>query len=571
MRRPTVSTPFGVLFAFYLLAFVFFTVRAIFTFPAQELLGVFMWPHVWSRAFLDLMRYAIPVTVAGTAVAYSLLSSPPVGTGVPIHGFVSSHFVGLVALTVLFTALFLGLQPRVAVDREQLYALSTQARVYLAQAESALATGDRRSALHSYERYMTIDADNREIQSRATDLRTALYGEAGTPAREQETGQRLLLEKLSEGLSPPELMDLADRFMSDGDYFTAYYYANLAVQIDSRRSDARRLAAKAQEMIRRFDPTPLEQREARLFVDKRRGFDLYTSGEYVESYRVFFALQEEAPRDPEVAKYLEASRIQLARQAFFLDEARAAEAMPGVERLLFLNPRQENLREVVYLGKMSRTPEGVFFVDIEVAGFTSTKLLYHYGAPYGKLYDGQVNLYGIERRESQSETHLVVYRGTVPSGNGEVPEMLSLVPGIGVLPTLKSERGSLDSQSFFALWRVRRQITEFGHLEAPIGLEIVKRILIPFSFLVLALAGMSAGFRFRADRARRPGWPAYVLMPIFPLVALYLSSFYIFAQRVIVAFVMVRSGFLAALIVLLALQALALFLALIALAGQSAD
>ena len=66
MRRPTTRSPLGLLFAFYFLAFLFFFVRAIFGFPSRELLSIFLWPYVWSEAFLQLMRYAIPVTLAGT-------------------------------------------------------------------------------------------------------------------------------------------------------------------------------------------------------------------------------------------------------------------------------------------------------------------------------------------------------------------------------------------------------------------------------------------------------------------------------------------------------------------------
>ena len=206
-----------------------------------------------------------------------------------------------------------------------------------------------------------------------------------------------------------------------------------------------------------------------------------------------------------------------------------------------------------------------------MAGFDTQDLLYHYGAPYGKLYEGQINLHGIDPGDPGSETRPAIYGGRAPSRAAEVPEMLPLVPGLGVLSTLKIERGSLEALSFFMLWRVRSQIAAFGHLEAPIGQEILIRILLPFSFLILALVGTSVGWRFRADPSRRPRWPGYLLMPVFPLVALYLASFYLTAQRVIVGFIMVRFSFLAALVVLMGLQALALFLALVALAGQRTD
>jgi tetratricopeptide (TPR) repeat protein len=569
VRRPGVGSPFGVLFAFYLLAFLFFLVRGIFTFPSRELLGLFLWPYVWSEAFLQLMRYAIPLTLAGTAVAYSLLYRPAGAGRRPFFALLSSNLAGQVSLAVVFTGLFLGLEPWVATNRGQLFSLSAQARTYLSQAESAMDTGDERSALLSYERYLAVNPGDEEIQSRASQLRALLYTGSEAPAQQQEL--RLTPKDLAEGLSPPELIRMAERFLADGDYFTAYYYADLAVRIDPRRADARRLAARAQEMIRSFAPNEGDDRMARVFDEKRRGFDLYRKGEYVQSYRVFHALRQEYPRDLEVQKYYDASRAQLASLAFFLDEARAAEAMPGPERLLFLNRRQEEIREVVYLGKMSSTPEGVFFADIEVAGFTPRRLLYHYGAPFGKLYEGQINLRGIDRREPKVETGVVVYEGALSKVLDDVPEMLTLAPDPAVLPALRSESCCLDSLSLFALWRVRARIGDYGHLPAPVGMEVLRRVMTPFVFLVLALVGMSAGLRFRADSRRRPRWPVFLLVPAFPLVAVYVASFYVSAQRVILGFILVRSGFAAALGVMLALQAVALFLALIALAGQRGE
>lgn len=581
MRRQSVGTPFGVLFAFYLAAFLFFMVRSFLSFPGQEVLRVFRWPYAWSRSFLELMRYAIALTIAGVAVSYSLLSVPPGRGKGPFHRVVSSHLVGVVALAVLYAALVLGVQPWVRTNYDRLFSLSAQARGYLSQAEAAFDTGDKRSAVRSYEQYLRINEADEAAQSRLSELRTELYGEAGAgepgasgpaadrPSDDPEAGS--LSERLSEGLSPPELVERAQRFLEEGDFFSAYFYADLASQVDPRRADARRLAARARESIRSLDLTDLDKREAEVFEEKRLGFELYNSEEYLKSYRVFHALSQQAPVDPEVATYLEKSREHLAAQAFFLDEARAAEAAPGVEALLFLNGQREELREIVYLGRVTGTADGVFFRDVEVIGFTPDELAYHYGAPYGKLYQGQINLRGIERREPRIETRSILYGGSEPGRRGEVAEILPLAPELGLLSALRTERSSLEALSFFMLWRVRSRIAGLGHLEAPVGQAILGRILLPFSFLVLALAGLSVGWRFRADPDRRPRWPAYLLLPVFPLVALYLSSFYLRAQEVVLAFVMVRFGFVVALVVLLGLQALALFAALTALAGQRTD
>ena len=571
MRRRELSSPFGVLFGFYVLALVFFLVRGFLGFPARELLPAFVRPYVWSTAFVELMRYAIPLTLAGAAVSYSLLSAPPPRGRTPFHRVISSHLTGMISLTVLYTALFLGLLPRAEANLERLSSLSREAGAYLDQAESALETGDRRSALQNYERYLAIDKTNEKVQTHIGELRAGLAGESDRPTPEGLPESGPLPGDQSEGLDTGELVGRAERLLAEGDYFTSYYYADLAARIDPRRTEARRLAARARRQIDRTDLKDLHEPEAAVFEKKREGFRLFSNEQYVKSYGLFYELNRQEPEDSEVDKYLELSRTRLDGQAFFLDEARAADSMPGPAGILFHNPRGGDFREIVYLGKMAVTPEGAYFADIEVVGFGSEGLSYHYGADYGKLYEGQINLRGLERRRPETESRPRVYRGTMPEGAGEAPHMLALKPDPALLRTLTAERGSLDAMGFPALWNVREQIGAFGHLEAPVGREILVRLLHPFSFVVLALAGMSAGWRFRADHSSRPRWPAYLLLPAFVLLAVSLASFYLSAQSAILSFVSLRFGFASALIALVVLQALALFLALAALAGQRSE
>ena len=114
MRRRMVQNPFTILFLFYLLALGVLFFYSIFIFP-RELLATFQWPFVWTNSFKLFMRYCIPVTVAAVAVAYSLLPTAETvrmrAGRQPFARLVSSHLTTFIALTVLYTALLLGLHP----------------------------------------------------------------------------------------------------------------------------------------------------------------------------------------------------------------------------------------------------------------------------------------------------------------------------------------------------------------------------------------------------------------------------------------------------------------------------
>ena len=74
----------------------------------------------------------------------------------------------------------------------------------------------------------------------------------------------------------------------------------------------------------------------------------------------------------------------MTRQTYFLDEAERMEPLPGARGLLFVNPRDDGLREIVSIGKMVTTTGETFFKDIEVLRFGPGGVVLHYRAPYGK-------------------------------------------------------------------------------------------------------------------------------------------------------------------------------------------
>jgi hypothetical protein len=62
-----------------------------------------------------------------------------------------------------------------------------------------------------------------------------------------------------------------------------------------------------------------------------------------------------------------------------------------------------------------------------------------------------------------------------------------------------------------------------------------------------------------------------MFMPLFPLAAVPITSLYLSAQRIILAFVLLRLGFSLSLVVFLVLQGLLLLVTMIVLAGQRAE
>jgi hypothetical protein len=401
--------------------------------------------------------------------------------------------------------------------------------------------------------------------------------------------EAMRIDDLAVGKEPYELLEMAEGFYEREDYFSAHYYAALAYKLNPKRRDAQRLAARAREMIASKDLSKLEMEEKLLFERKREGYEYFVNEQYYQAYSVFRELENRYPQDADVISYLTKSEERLSRESFFLEEAEQIDTLPGARDLLFLNHDREDEREIVYIGKLAGIDSGVFGKDIEVLRFGDQGLLYHYYAPYGKLRDGMLNLHGVSRLSGDRKTDdrrsgraSGESRESVPrylSGAARLrqerlPYMLALTPTLEQLPSLSGGRAasaSKESLGFFTLWQARSQIGGFGYLESTVSGEILRRMLLPFSFLVLCLFSVAIGWRFQARFLTRPHWILLIFMPLFPIVAIPLVGLYSYAQQILMNFVLLRLSFSITLIVFLALQGLLLFFAMIILAGQRTD
>jgi hypothetical protein len=575
VRRPT--NPFSILLAFYLLSFGVFFFYSIFAFPRY--LATFHWPFVWTNSFLLFMRYCIPVTVAGVAVAYSLLPTAEairVRSGdQPFSGLVGSHLATFTALAVVYTVLILGVHPVAQRNMERFATLTLEARSFLRKAEAEMEEGERETALLNYQRYLAIDENNRKVMELVSDLQMELMGEGSQPGQEAEGGsESMRVTDLAEGREAWELLQMAEQYYEREDYFSAHYYADLAYRIDPDRRDARRLAARARQMIASRDLSKLEAEEKKLFERKRQAYEYFVKEEYLKAYHAFRDLRERYGEDADVISYLRKSEQRLNEETFFLEEAEQIDTLPGATQLLFVNHREEDEREIVYIGKLAGVETGVFCKDIEVLSFNSAGLLYHYYAKYGELRDGSINLHGVARTSRERQSIPRYLSGVSRLRQERLPYFLALSPSLEQLPNLQagqSKSATAETLGFFSLWQARRQIQHYGYLEPFISSEILNRILLPFSFLVLSLLSIAAGWRFQARWLGHPYWILFVFLPLFPLVAVVLTGLYLYAQRIVVSFVLLRLGFTVSLVVFLVLQALLLMVSMIVLAGQRTD
>jgi hypothetical protein len=587
VRSPGTQGALSTLVVFYIAAFAAFLLWAVLSLP--DLFPVFKWPYLWASAFVRFVDYAIPVTVAGLAVAYSLFMRAGGGARRPFHKVVGSQLTLLVALTVLYTAVLLGFYPRSRTLLTELEELTRQGRALLATARRDRAAGRPQEAFEAYGRYLAINRRDEKAAGELDELRVTMH-----PRPPAEAGQDAQpVPEPARGERPEDLLAKARGYYEREEWFSAVYFADQAVRVSGDRQDAvsrdaARLSARAWEQIRSQGPGKKDTEQRELFDSKKKGYGLFQKQDYLAAYYHFLELSRRFPQDQDARRYLADSRGEVVLMTYFLDEAERVDPLPGAQGLLFLNPRPDKAREIVSIGKMTGSAGGTFFKDIEVLRILSGRVVLHYRAPYGKLElsetptagRGQapgsgagILLHGVDRDRPGQDIRPLLIAGSL---RGEEPRyLLNLAPRPEDLAALRAPgpAGSsrLGGVGLDTLWLARAGIGDFGQLESALSLEILMRLVLPFAFLNLGLLAMALGWSYRLVTPRRPSAAAYLVIPLFPVAAALLAGVYLKVHRTLAAFALLAWGFRPALVGLAVLEGAILAVMLIVLAGRGSD
>jgi tetratricopeptide (TPR) repeat protein len=568
MKRSLLSRIMPFLLAFYALSLAAFFAYAMATFSASHLLPGFRWEYAAKRAFVMFMDYLIPVHAAAVAVAASLSfeagTARPEGQIRPFSRIVSSAVVAFLVLTAVYTALSEGVAPRARKRLADMQYLSRAAGVYRREAAAAMEAKDYTEALDAIGRYLNVDpSDSQMVEQRLRAKSEAARQGAPAPAAAAE----------GSGVSTNEtdaqaLVEKARFYVAQKDWFSAHFYAQAASALDPRRTDALRLAAEASDRLAGLTAEEKRAKTSELFQRKKEALQKLESGDALGAYYAFVELSAENPRDPDVVNYLAEAGTAVRRAAFFLDEARKVETLPGVQGVLFLNRYEADTSEAVSIGKMVELPGGeAYFFDIEAVRYdASGTVAWHFTAPYGRRDGDSILMHVVDRTDPKVQILPLYVQGTRPPPDRYV---LRLLPPMDELHALSPNRASLASASISEMWRLQSRLASYGLAKQSLDVEMTMRLIMPFAFLILSILCTAMGWSLRVRGGQRLPAAGIVLMPLLPVVLALISLLYLHAHRVIAAFAVIAFGLTTAFIAVAVLQLVLLAVSLVLLAGQS--
>jgi hypothetical protein len=441
---------------------------------------------------------------------------------------------------------------------------SSLARQYLREAGAAEEKGDYRAGLDAVVHYLAIDSGNKQVEERAL----VLQGKAAKQAAPAPGPAVAGLDERTAGENAQALMEKAQFYAREQDWFSAHFYAQSAASLDPRRADAMRLAAEAWDRISGLAETQGNAKAAELFQQKKDAYSLLVGGDALAAYYRFVDLGAKNPTDQDIARYLKEAADAVARITFFIDDVKKVEPLPGTQKILFLNSGESGATEAVYIGKMIEVAAGeTYFYDIEAIRYNSAGVVsWHFSAPYGKREGSTILMHCIDSADPKVQYLPLYLQGTRPAPDRNV---LLLRPTVEELRALSTSHDSLSTLGLAELWRLRSRLGAFGLSRQALTVDMTMKALMPFAFLILSIFALALGWAFRARTAGRRSAFTYLLAPLAPVMLAVLSLLYVHAHRIVIGFIVIAFGLAAALVALAVLQLVLLAVALVLLAGQS--
>ncbi len=560
--------------ACYALALIIFFCYSLFTFPEKYFLAPFKLNWTLLQSGVYFIEYLIPVHCTAVLLACSAFAPPvpPLKSGFKeaFGRLISSTVAVFIIAGVLYSILAEGLLPSLHRNLVELKNRTTVARSYLELAEQARADGDSRLRKAYLEYYFSIDPENEEAAEILAELRMHSPAQTGLDSGLEPRRQARLLD-----LDTDELFRRALRSVGREDYFTAYYFADLARALSppgsAAAARANELAEGIQAQLASFKADAEERTRKAIFEVKTQGHSDLLSNEVsmvARAYYTFLHLTERDPEDREALKYFKESVDKLESMAFFRDEIERFSAMPGTNSLFFLNGDEDSeSTQIVAIGGIIKTDNGTFARDINVVTIGANgSVVCRFSAYAGKFMndsEGRMALFmlGIDRANSSNSLLPEIYEG-------ECESILYIAPPLEDLELMGSEGRRIESHYLTTLWGMWEKVAPYGYPADVIQIETLMRIAAAFGFIILSLFSLSVGWRQKPP-AGLPLFTGLLFIPVLPFAVHFLFGLYEYFHTLIVGSALLAWGFAPALIVLIALQFLLLVLSIVILAAQS--
>jgi hypothetical protein len=541
-----------------------------------------------SSSIVYYLQYLIPITATGLLITFSIQTRPEdLGAGASFFKLIQGALIYLIVIMIAYTLLLLLLLPWAYQQQSDAEFRSDFVNRRIEQAIGYLEEEDYRRAGEMVDDVLSLvpqhDAGVRlfwEIQERMPP----------TPQRETEEPDT---PRIPLDLSYGEILDRAKQYYADQDWYSAVFYARLALGPNEERrdDDARQILSESLKAISRLEPGAEESAERRIFQLKQDGVGAWNANEYLDAYYIFKELEALRPSDRDVQTYLAYLLPEVENVAFFLDEIDAANREDIRRQVFFRVPDVAALTGTGASGggqdetaadsadpvpmrfiaaeQMMRSSRGLYFIDMEYIEVSPRgTVLTHIKVPRGKMSGSYLITRSVDRDDPRLRYDAVYLNGRpVPGEEGvlRVPMDPSDIWAVNPSSTFYNDVNILQ------LFSLARMYPAFGKNAAFPQSEILYRLLLPFSLINISLIVIGMAWRGRSRYISGPPAYLYIFLPLIPVFILGLFDLYVLVFRSLLSAILLLTGFPVALLTLVAIQALVFVLIMLMMARLSTE
>ena len=503
MKSTPKTTPPGrrllsVTLAAVLIAFVVFLFHALFTFPRGEVFPLFTVRWVFALAALRLLRFLMPVLCSAYMIALSIRP----GYIIPKEREGSIGKILLFFIVITFFATFFN---EISVPRlnRRITSMRTATETALDFKERGLEELERENYPEAFtylNLYSSMNPRDTSVQPLLDETQSKAQRQL-TAVREEDPPPRPEVRRVTD-MTAEELTELAEDYLEQEDYRSAYYYSSIAEQLGY--GEASRIKRAAAGNLADSEPEKETRETWSLYEREQEGLNLLEFERYIEAYYHFLNLSELYPTDPDIQRYLAESRARVQEVAFFYEDIEKYLLHPGTRDLILLNRKTEEYIEFISIGTLFRDAETSFFENIEVlrivpSGGGGGDVLVHFSAPYGKFQNGSINLTCISREDPEIR---FLPRHLSDSPGGPLDTMVPLGVPLDMAGSFSANPYSFDETGLFELIDFIDLFPAHGLRNEPVMSELLRRGMFPFSFLIMMLLFSSAGLHWKRQGYR---------------------------------------------------------------------
>ncbi len=525
------------------------------------ILEIFKLRWILYNGLILFARYFLAVHLTGVLLCYSLIFPYQISshrTRISFFGLMGKNITLFLVLVILFTIFHEEVSPSLIQKQKQMSVDTKFALDSLKKGETALVEGKYSGAYSNFISYLAIDPSNSVVSEAAE------WAHAQMAARTVKNSQKKQKNRIKDNLT---FYEKATDFYKEKKYFSAYYYAFLASETDEKiiKGKALRLKDRAENELLTLQSIEKDAERNKYYNEKMEALNDLKNGMVYNAYYAFKRLKEKYPGDKDLGDFFEKSKKAVEGKYFFIDELAEYEDFPGIRNIVYLHHEKSGDTVFLKIGKYIQAEKGRYFFNIEVLVTSPEKgVITHFTAPYGMVSrDGYINMQAIDR--GKEKKYFPEY--LVKSMDSENIFSIKLEPVPDELSFLRKDvlsKGNLTAVELYTMWKT---VGKYGYPTKPLEILLLQTLVLPFTFFIFSLFSVGIGWFFRIRRKSIP-WISLLFVPLVPFGIQVLLGLYSFSTKIVSTYLLFKTGFTLSLVLLLVVQAVLLFLALVTIAKQ---